>query len=153
MSLSYSRSFERFLIYRQHNLWKRAEKPTARRVGLLSIFLDSTSPLTSKQCVRTSIARVAFFIWWGKGWGYVATNWALLIDHPSATFSMFPFSLRIHSVLNRSNQDTTVSYPLISYMFSWPYMVKWHNSGIIKSKINKHKDARLVVLFYCQNLR
>ena len=41
-------------------------------------------------------------------------------------------SVRICSVLNRSNRDTTVYYHLIFCMFSWPNMVKWHNSGIIK---------------------
>ena len=41
-------------------------------------------------------------------------------------------SVRICSVLNRSNRDTTVYYRLIFCVFSWPNMVKWHHSGIIK---------------------
>ena len=41
-------------------------------------------------------------------------------------------SVRIYSVLNRSNRDTTVYYRLIFCAFSWPNMVKWHHSGIIK---------------------
>ena len=41
-------------------------------------------------------------------------------------------SVRICSVLNRSNRDTTVYYRLIFCAFSWPNMVKWRNSGIIK---------------------
>jgi len=40
-------------------------------------------------------------------------------------------SVRICSVLNRSNRDTTVYYRLIFCEFSWPNMVKWRNSGII----------------------
>ena len=40
-------------------------------------------------------------------------------------------SVRICSVLNRSNRDTTVYYRLIFCAFSWPNMVKWHHSGII----------------------
>ena len=40
-------------------------------------------------------------------------------------------SVRICSVLNRSNRDTTVYYRLIFCPFSWPNMVKWHHSGII----------------------
>ena len=40
-------------------------------------------------------------------------------------------SVRICSVLNRSNRDTTVYYRLIFCAFSWPNMVKWRNSGII----------------------
>ena len=45
------------------------------------------------------------------------------------------FSVRIRSVVNRSNRDTTVYYGLIFCAFSWPYLVKWHNSGIIKRGI------------------
>ena len=41
-------------------------------------------------------------------------------------------SVRIRSVLNRSNQDTTVYCCLIVCAFSWPNKVKWCNSGIIK---------------------
>ena len=44
-------------------------------------------------------------------------------------------SVRICSVLNRSNRDTTVYYRLIFCAFSWPNMVKWRNSGIIISLI------------------
>ena len=43
-----------------------------------------------------------------------------------------PFaSAGIRPVVNRLNQDTTVYYGLVFCLFSWPYMVKWHNSGII----------------------
>ena len=43
-----------------------------------------------------------------------------------------PFaSAGIRPVVNRLNQDTTVYYGLVLWLFSWPYMVKWHNSGII----------------------
>ena len=44
-------------------------------------------------------------------------------------------SVRICSVLNRSNRTTTVYYRLIFCAFSWPNMVKWHHSGIIMSVI------------------
>ena len=49
----------------------------------------------------------------------------------SATVATFA-SGSIRSVVNRLNQDTTVYYGLVFSLFSWPYMVKWHNSGIIK---------------------
>ena len=43
-----------------------------------------------------------------------------------------PFaSAGIRPVVNRLNQDTTVYYGLVFCLFSWPYMVKWLNSGII----------------------
>ena len=43
-----------------------------------------------------------------------------------------PFaSAGIRPVVNRLNQDTTVYYGLVFCLFFWPYMVKWHNSGII----------------------
>ena len=43
-----------------------------------------------------------------------------------------PFaSAGICPVVNRLNQNTTVYYGLVFCLFSWPYMVKWHNSGII----------------------
>ena len=52
-------------------------------------------------------------------------------------------SVCICSVLNRSNRDTTVYYRLIFCAFSWPNMVKWHNSlssfrlhNLIKDIIN-----------------
>ena len=44
-------------------------------------------------------------------------------------------SAGIRPVVNRLNQDTTVYYGLVFCLFSWPYMVKWHNSGIIKYSI------------------
>ena len=51
-----------------------------------------------------------------------------------------PFaSAGVRPVVNRLNQDTTVYYGLIFWLFSWPYMVKWHNSGIIKSSIYRWK--------------
>ena len=40
-------------------------------------------------------------------------------------------SAGIRPVVNWLNQDTTVYYGLVFSLFSWPYMVKWHNSGII----------------------
>ena len=44
-----------------------------------------------------------------------------------------PFaSAGIRPVVNRLNQDTTVYYGLVFCAFPLPYMVKWHNSGIIK---------------------
>ena len=50
-----------------------------------------------------------------------------------------PFaSAGICPVVNRLNQDTTVCYGLVFCLFSWPYMVKWHNGGIhviIDSKV------------------
>ena len=48
----------------------------------------------------------------------------------SATVAPFA-SAGIRPVVNRLNQDTTVYYGLVFCYFSWPYMVKWHNSGII----------------------
>ena len=44
-------------------------------------------------------------------------------------------SAGICPVVNRLNQDTTVYYGLVFCLFSWPYMVKLHNSGIIKYSI------------------
>ena len=47
-----------------------------------------------------------------------------------------PFaSAGIRPVVNRLNQDTTVYYGLVFRLFFWPYMVKWHNGGIIKPVI------------------
>ena len=47
-----------------------------------------------------------------------------------------PFaSAGIRPFVNRLNQDTTVYYGLVFWAFSWPCMVKWHNSGIIKKGI------------------
>ena len=48
----------------------------------------------------------------------------------SATVAPFA-SAGIRPVVNRLNQDPTVYYGLVFCLFSWPYMVKWHNSGII----------------------
>ena len=47
-------------------------------------------------------------------------------------FCCYTLSVRICSVLNRSNRDTTGNYRLVFCAFSWPNMVKWRNSGIIK---------------------
>ena len=52
----------------------------------------------------------------------------------SATVAPFA-SAGIRPVVNRLNQETTVYYGLVFCAFSWPYMVKWHNSGIISSII------------------
>ena len=49
----------------------------------------------------------------------------------SATVAPFA-SAGVRPVVNQLNQDTTVYYGLVFCLFSWPYMVKWHNSGIIK---------------------
>ena len=58
----------------------------------------------------------------------------------SATVAPFA-SAGIRPVVNRLNQDTTVYYGLVFCLFSWPYMVKWHNSGIIilYIKYSKHE--------------
>ena len=48
----------------------------------------------------------------------------------SATVAPFA-SAGIRPVVNRLNQDTTVYYGGVFCLFSWPYMVKWHNSGTI----------------------
>ena len=48
----------------------------------------------------------------------------------SATVAPFA-SAGIRPVVNRLNQDTTVYYGGVFCLFSWPYMVKWHNSGAI----------------------
>ena len=47
------------------------------------------------------------------------------------TESQWNVFVHIRSVVNRSNQDPTVNYGLMFCAFSWPYLVKWHNSGII----------------------
>ena len=60
----------------------------------------------------------------------------------SATVAPFA-SACIRPVVNRLNQDTMVYYGLVFCLFSWPNMVKWHNSGIIKP-YNKH----LIRLFF-----
>ena len=47
-----------------------------------------------------------------------------------------PFaSADIRLVVNRFNQDITVNYVLVFCLFSWPYMVKWYDSGIIMACI------------------
>ena len=46
-------------------------------------------------------------------------------------FIQFFASAGIGPVVNRINQDTTVYYGLVFCAFSWSYIVKWHNSGII----------------------
>ena len=46
-------------------------------------------------------------------------------------------ALSVFALLNRSaNQDTTVQYALVFCAFSWPHMVRWHNSGIISTFIS-----------------
>ena len=50
----------------------------------------------------------------------------------SSSAIVAPFaSAGIRPVVNRLNQDTTFYYGLVFRSFSWPYMVAWHNSGII----------------------
>ena len=46
-------------------------------------------------------------------------------------FIQFFASAGVGPVVNRINQDTTVYYGLVFCAFSWSYIVKWHNSGII----------------------
>ena len=47
-----------------------------------------------------------------------------------------PFaSTGIGPVVNQLNQDTTLYHGVVFCTFSWPYMVKWHNSGIINVNI------------------
>ena len=47
-----------------------------------------------------------------------------------------PFaSTDIGPVVNQLNQDTTLYQGVVFCTFSWPYMVKWHNSGIINFNI------------------
>ena len=51
-------------------------------------------------------------------------------------FSSAPFaSTGIRPVVNQLNQDTTLYHGVVFCTFSWPYMVKWHNSGIINFNI------------------
>ena len=57
----------------------------------------------------------------------------------SATVAPFA-SAGIRPVVNRLNQDSTVYYGIVFCLFSWPYMVKWHNSGIIKNRIALFAD-------------
>lgn len=47
------------------------------------------------------------------------------------TKSQWNVFIRISSVVNRSNWDTTVYYGLIFCAFYWPYLVKWSNSRTI----------------------
>ena len=77
----------------------------------------------------------------------------------SATVAPFA-SAGIRPVVNRLNQDTTVYYGLVFCLFSWPYMVKWHNSGIIKHTIIHSKyfslsdwlksHAKFIITSYCR---
>ena len=60
--------------------------------------------------------------WQAKFSGF-ASCWKQLLSSKNSR------SVRICSVLSRSNRDTTVYYRLIF----WPNMVKWCNSGIIKN--------------------
>ena len=47
-----------------------------------------------------------------------------------------PFaSTGIGPVVNQLNQDTSLYHGVVFCTFSWPYMVKWHNSGIINFNI------------------
>ena len=47
-----------------------------------------------------------------------------------------PFaSTGIGLVVNQLNQDTSLYHGVVFCTFSWPYMVKWHNSGIINFNI------------------
>ena len=69
----------------------------------------------------------------------------------------------IRPVVNRLNQDTTVYYGLIFCAFSWPYMVKWHNSGIIITNYTllsllfsgflKHDQATAIANIFVINLK
>ena len=50
----------------------------------------------------------------------------------SSSATVAPFaSTGIRPVVNWLNQDTTVYYGLVFCAFSWPYMIKWYNSGLI----------------------
>ena len=66
--------------------------------------------------------------WQAKLAGFV-TRWKQFLSLKNCR------SVRICSVLNRSNRDTTMYYCLIFCAFSWPNMVKWRNSGIISCLI------------------
>ena len=67
----------------------------------------------------------------------------------SATVAPFA-SAGIRPVVNRVNQDTTVYYDLVFCLFSWPYMVKWHNSGIIKYIKELLNEAEYHLKNYCE---
>ena len=64
----------------------------------------------------------------------------------SSSAIIAPSSAGIHPVVNRLNQDTTVYYILVFCAFSWPYMVKWHNSGIIKCGIAVSKSQLVYII-------
>ena len=65
-----------------------------------------------------------------------------------------PFaSTGIGPVVNQLNQDTTLYHGVIFCTFSWPYMVKWHNSGIINFNIASFfgvffQVVRLLLVFW-----
>ena len=61
----------------------------------------------------------------------------------SATVSPFAYTC-IRPVVNWLNQDTMVYYGLVLCLFSWPYMVKWHTSGIIKQFI-QNKAPKIIL--------
>ena len=85
--------------------------------------------------VNSTKSQPKIFIWWinkmtsDKRWqakfSGIVLRWKQLLSFKNCR------SVRICSVLNRSNRDTTVYYRLIFCAFSWPNMVKWHHSGII----------------------
>ena len=56
-------------------------------------------------------------------------------------------SVRICSVLNRSNRDTKVYYRLIFCAFSWPNLVKRRNSGIIMLRTYSSQCSYLTSIF------
>ena len=64
--------------------------------------------------------------------GFSFLVWAYKTSYSSAIVAPFAFA-GIRPVVNRLNQDTTAYYGLVFCAFSWPYMVKWRNSGIINS--------------------
>ena len=49
----------------------------------------------------------------------------------NTTESQWNVFIHIRSVVNQSNRDATVYYGRLFCAFSWPYLMKWHNSGII----------------------
>ena len=65
--------------------------------------------------------------------GYFDFYFLVRVSKTSAFCANAPFaSTGISPVVNWLNHGTTVYYGLVFSAFSWPYMVKWHNSGIIK---------------------
>ena len=72
-------------------------------------------------------AKFSSFVWWWK-------QFLSLKNCPS---------VRICSVLIRSNRDTTVYYRLIFCAFSWPNMVKWCSSTSGMIMIVNYCDTKL----------